>query len=498
VGEEERRNVSKKRRVSLRPIVRRLAPVIVGVVGAWLGMLVAGTTTLTTGPFSVELAGGFGHGLTDIALPPLGTLTADTHRAPLRLTATLQDVDVPKLTEVIRTSTPDEVVAEVERDTTRAILPFALRLVAVALLGGLAVGVLVFRTGWRRVGVATLAAILAVSGSELLAWTTFRPAAFLSPRFSGTLALAPDLIGPVETATDRINQFRGELRRVIDGAVRVFARIQSSPLVDGDEIRVLHVSDIHLSPLGLEFARELAEAFDVHFVIDTGDLTSFGTEAEDLIVSYVPQFRRPYVFVRGNHDSITLQAAMRRVGNAVVLDGATAAIEGLTVYGLGDPAFTPNPETAPDDDEQAQLFALAGERIASDLDRLSEPPDILAVHNDRIAGRAVGRVPLVIAGHDHVQSARQSAGTLLIRVGTTGGAGATVFTEVGGIPLSAQVLRFSASDPARLIAYDVIEQSPETGSLTVERHLVDQEFGAEETPSPTPTATATATASPSA
>jgi hypothetical protein len=83
----------------------------------------------------------------------------------------------------------------------------------------------------------------------------------------------------------------------------------------------------------------------------------------------------------------------------------------------------------------------------------------------------------------------------LIRVGTTGGAGATVFTEVGGIPLSAQVLRFSASDPARLIAYDVIEQSPETGSLTVERHLVDQEFGAEETPSPTPTATATASPS---
>ncbi len=465
-----------------------LLPVAIGAAGAWLGMLLAGTSTFVTGPFTVELAGRFGPGHTEIALPPLGRLTADTHLAPLRLKATLRDVDVPRLTEVIRTSTPNEVVAQVERDATRAILPFAVRLVAVALLGALALGVLAFRTGWRRVGVATLTAFLTVSGSELLAWSTFRPAAFLSPRFSGTLAFAPDLIGPVESATDRINQFRGELRRVIDGTARVFARIQSMPL-DADEIRVLHVSDIHLSPLGLEFAREVAEAFDVDFVIDTGDLTSFGTEAEDLIVSYVPQFRRPYVFVRGNHDSPSLQAAMRRVENAIVLDGASTTIQGIIVFGLGDPLFTPNPETAPDEAEVTRLFALTGERIAFALDLLPSPPDILAVHNDRIAARAVGRVPLVIAGHDHVQSARESAGTLLLRVGTTGGAGATVFTQEGGIPLSAQVLRFSASDPVKLVAYDVIEQSPESGSLTVERHLVAEEFGdLEPTPSPSDSA----------
>ncbi|CAN5119177.1 metallophosphoesterase [soil metagenome] len=473
-----------------------LLPVAIGSIGAWLGLVIAGASTLVTGPFTVELAGRFGPGHTEIALPPLGRLTANTHLAPLRLTATLRDVDVPKLTEVIRTSTPNEVVAQVERDAARAIWPFAVRLVAVALLGGMALGLLAFRTRWRRVGVATLTAVLTVSGSELLAWSTFRPAAFLSPRFSGTLAFAPDLIGPVESATDRINQFRGELRRVIDGTARVFARIQSTPLLDADEIRVLHVSDIHLSPLGLEFAREVAEAFDVDFVIDTGDLTSFGTEAEDLIVSYVPQFRRPYVFVRGNHDSPSLQAAMRRVENAVVLDGASSTIHGITVYGLGDPLFTPNPETAPDEDEVSRLFALTGERIAFDLDGLPRPPDIVAVHNDRIASRAIGLIPLVIAGHDHVQSARESAGTLLLRVGTTGGAGATVFTQEGGIPLSAQVLRFSATDPVKLMAYDVIEQSPESGSLTVERHLVGEEFGdMEPTPSPSTTPQVTAPSS---
>lgn len=471
-------------RASIRRKARLLLPIAIGAAGAWLGISIAGKSTLITGPFTVELAGRFGPGYTEIALPPLGRLTADTHLAPLRLTATLRDVDVPKLTEVIRTRTPNEVVAQVERDATRAILPFALRLATVALLGGLALGVLAFRTGWRRVSVATLTALLAVSGSELLAWSTFRPAAFLSPRFSGTLAFAPDLIGPVESATDRINQFRGELRRVIDGTARVFARIQSSPLLDSDEIRVLHISDIHLSPLGLEFAKELAEAFDVDFVIDTGDLTSFGSEGEELIVSYVPQFRRPYVFVRGNHDSHSLQAAMRRVENAVVLDGATTTIQGITVYGLGDPLFTPNPETAPEENEVAGLFALAAERIALDLDGHPSPPDILAVHNDRIAARAAGRVPLVIAGHDHVQSAREFEGTLVLRVGTTGGAGATVFTQEGGIPLSAQVLRFSATDPVRLMAFDVIEQSPESGSLTVERHLVTEEFqGLEPTPS---------------
>jgi hypothetical protein len=82
-------------------------------------------------------------------------------------------------------------------------------------------------------------------------------------------------------------------------------------------------------------------------------------------------------------------------------------------------------------------------------------------------------------------------GTLFLRVGTTGGAGPTSFTEEGDVPLSAEILYFEPGDPAALVAWDVIQQLPATGDLTVTRHLAAEEFGPL-TPSPAPTTPATA------
>jgi hypothetical protein len=101
---------------------------------------------------------------------------------------------------------------------------------------------------------------------------------------------------------------------------------------------------------------------------------------------------------------------------------------------------------------------------------------VVAVHDDRMAESVAGRVPLVISGHFHKPSARVVDGTLFLRVGTTGGSGFTVFTRTGGTPLSAEILYFKPAAPASLVAYDEVTQSPETGDLTVKRHLVAEEF----------------------
>src|SRR5207253_7984718 len=122
-------------------------------------------------------------------------------------------------------------------------------------------------------------------------------------------------------ALDKIDDFRAELSRVLSGAVRVYSSIQSLPQTGNDEIRVLHISDIHLSPLGLSFAKQVADAFDVDFVLDTGDLTSFGTNVENqLILADEASFRQPYVFVRGNHDTLALQDDHETIPGVVVLD----------------------------------------------------------------------------------------------------------------------------------------------------------------------------------
>jgi predicted phosphodiesterase len=334
---------------------------------------------------------------------------------------------------------------------------------------------------------AVVSTTLVVAGAETMAWRTYRPAALLHPTFSGSLSLAPKLIGPANTAIARIEDFRTELGTIVSGAAKVYGSIETSGLGAGDAIRVLHISDIHLSPLGLTFAQELARAFNVDFVVDTGDLTSFGTPAESLILRFMSGFDVPYVYVRGNHDSTELSKSMARIPNVTVLDGATKTIDGITVYGLGDPAFTPNKLLAIDDATLAGLVRSVGPRIAADVESLASPPTIVAVHDERMADDVAGLVPLVISGHFHVFAARERGGTVYLQVGSTGGAGANVFTQEGGIPLSAEVLSFERAAPHRLVAFDRVQQSPETGSLTVERHIVSEEFPPEPLAPPPPT-----------
>jgi hypothetical protein len=143
--------------------------------------------------------------------------------------------------------------------------------------------------------------------------------------------------------------------------------------------------------------------------------------------------------------------------------------------------------------EFADQAREAGQRVLADVEAMSEPPDVVAVHDDRMAEAVAGRVPLVLSGHFHEEGERVDHGTLYLRAGSTGGSGFNVFTEPGGIPLSAEVLYFAREPEPTLIAYDVIDQSPESGSLTVDRHVVEDEFG-ELVPSPPPP---TSTESPS-
>jgi predicted MPP superfamily phosphohydrolase len=480
---------------TIRKVVLFVVPVLIGVSGAAVAMLAFGKETVSMGPFRVQLSSHFGRGVTDIELPPLGRVTADTHRAPLRFSATLQNVNVSALADDVRNRGLYAVIEDVRVRALDRIAPFAARLLFVSMGGAFVLLVLAFRTRWKQVAVGMAATVLVVGGCETVAWATYRPSALLSPTYSGSLALAPKLIGPAQTAVDRIDDFRAELARVLGGAVRVYTSVQASPIVGVGEIRVLHISDIHLSPLGMSFAQQVADAFDVDFVIDTGDITSFGTPAENLILSAVPGFGRPYVFVRGNHDSAALQDAMSHIPNAIVLDGTSRTVKGLTVYGLGDPLFTPNKSFAANDQQLAAIVRGVGPRLLHDVERLPSPPDVVAVHDDRMAEAAAGFVPLVISGHFHKPSVRVVNGTLFLRVGSTGGAGANVYTQQGGVPLEAEILYFERTATPKLVAYDLIQQSPESGSLTVKRHLVVQEFGELVPTAPSPYVTPTPTES---
>ena len=490
---------------SFAPRVRRVLvavvlPAVVGVAGAWLGLVALARITVPMGPFQVELDAVPGRGQTDIALPPLGELSADTHLSPLHVSATLTEVDVKQLQTLIADQGLDGVAQGLEREAQRRVWPFLLRALGVSLAGALAIALLVYRGRRREVRIALLAAVVAVGGSGTLAVATFRPDAFLQPTYSGTLALAPQLFGPLDSTVERVDYFRDQLRAIVGGASSAYAAISDNLLGRGDEIRVLHISDIHLSPLGFDFAQELARGFDVDAVLDTGDVTSFGTPAENVVTSFIPAFQVPYVFVRGSHDSIGLQQAIAGVPNAHVVDGSTISVAGLSVYGLGDPYFVEERGAPRSDEDIEELVRSVGPRIVRDVASLPRPPDIVAVHDDRMAEDAAGLVPLIAGGHFHENTATVRDGTLFLRVGTTGGAGPTGGFQANGqqVPLSAEILYFrpaAGAVPPQLVAWDVIQQDTGSGDLTVARHVVTSEFG-ELSPSPAATPSASETAAP--
>ena len=487
-----------------RHVLRAIVlPVLVGIAGSWLGLLAFARTTVPMGPFDVQLDAVPGRGRTDIALPPLGRVSAATHLAPVHLSATLTDVDVERLQTLIADEGLDGVAADLETRAFHTIWPFLLRALGVAMAGALVAALVAFRGHRDQVRLAMLAALVAVGGSGSVAVATFDAGAFLQPTYSGTLSLAPQLFGPLGSTVERVDYFRDQLSAIVGGASSAYSAIQANPLGQGQEIRILHISDIHLSPLGFDFAQELARGFDVDAVLDTGDVTSFGTPAENVVTSFIPGFSKPYVFVRGSHDSMDLQRAIAQVPNATVVDGTSTTVAGITIYGLGDPYFLEERGAPQTDAAIEELVRSVGPRIATDVAALPRPPDIVAVHDDRMAEDVAGLVPLVAGGHFHVNTATIHDGTLFLRVGTTGGAGPTGGFQAEGpqIPLSAEILYFrpaAAGEPARLIAWDVIQQDAGSGDLTVQRHVVTSEFG-ELTPSPAaPTVTPTAAASPSA
>lgn len=446
-------------------------PALVGVAGAWLALLMAGRYEYPLGPFRVEFFGRPGPSSTELSLPPFGRLEADTHWAPLKLSATLQEVAAAELGDIVQHKGVDGLALEVEEEARGALAWYAWRSIGIVLLGAAGAGLLIYRTRWRPAVAGIAAAGILFGAMTGTSWLTFRPDAFLSPTFSGSLALAPRLVGPIREATGRIEDFRVELERLVGGAVAAYTTIATRPATTGAEIVVLHISDIHLSPLGMDFAQRLASSFEVDMVLDTGDLTSFGSPLEQGITSRIGEFGVPYVFVRGNHDSALTVNEVLAQPNAVVLRHEMREVAGLRIYGAPHPLFTPTLPRDYDDNEIEETVLAVGEVVAEQVEELE--PDLLAVHDERMAQASLGLVPVVTSGHFHQTTAREVEGTIMLQVGSTGAGGVDTFAAPQAIPLSAELLYFEA-DPVELVAWDTVELDPITQDLTVRRHLPGQ------------------------
>jgi predicted phosphodiesterase len=277
--------------------------------------------------------------------------------------------------------------------------------------------------------------------------------AFSEPRYSGSLAYAPDVLSFSQETLANLDDYEDRVPEIAESLYRTVNALHQLPdtLPEADTIRVLHVSDMHSSAAAAGLVRNAADLYDVDFIVDTGDLTDLGTSLEARYpATYLPM-KVPYLWIAGNHDSPTIVKTMESTAGVTVLNDRFVDEEGVIIGGFPDPAslsVSPQPSS---DGRLAQEAA----RISGIVDSHDPRPFMVAVHDPKQAARLDGKVAVVLNGHTHRESVVIENGTVFLDAGSTGGGGFRSIAPGGESPSSLQVL-YIKKDPLKLVAVDSI------------------------------------------
>jgi predicted MPP superfamily phosphohydrolase len=445
--------------------------------GALVAVLLFARVSAPIGPFDATIAFRPASGGAQVSVPPLGDLFVDVYDGPLRLDVSLQRVDQERAralaTDPVKLA---GVVDQVTEDMRSAVVRLVWITALVALAGAAVTSWAVLRR--RReplIAVGLTAAVLTAAGA--LGAATWRPQALSQPRYTGLLVNANSLIGSAEDIVARFDAYRASLEDLVANVGTLYAALSALPPPAGedDTVALLHVSDLHLNPSGFDLMAQVAGKFGVDAVLDTGDITDWGSEPENRLITAVGALDVPYVYIRGNHDSATTAALLAAQPNVTVLDDSAVTVAGIQVVGTPDPRFTPD-KSAGDAENDGEALVASGEDLAEVAAGLDDPPAIAMVHDPKQAGPLDGVVPLVLAGHTHERDIYvMDEGTRLMTEGSTGGAGLRGLQGEYPEPLTCTVLYLDPATGA-LRAYDEITLGGlgET-EVTVERTVLPVE-----------------------
>jgi predicted phosphodiesterase len=232
------------------------------------------------------------------------------------------------------------------------------------------------------------------------------------------------------------------------------------------------VSDLHVNPASWDVIRSVTKQFEVDAIIDAGDISDHGTAAENAYLEPIATLGVPYVWVRGNHDSMDTQRGVADQPNGVVLDDQVKEVAGLRIAGIGDPRFTPDKDTR---DRPAPVSVTQTGLGLADLIRsqpAGAPVDVAVIHDPDGATQLDGVVPLALSGHLHVRKERfMPGGTFQFIQGSTGASGLRGLEKEKPTPVMASVLYFDRATH-QLQAWDDIKLGGlGLQSASIERHL---------------------------
>lgn len=419
------------------------------------------------------------HGRTELGVPPLGAVRADTHVAPVQLQLELQEVDVLDAIGPRDGAAPVDIddpipliEQEIRGDLGPAITKLAVTLLVLSLVVGAGAALAFPGTRSPRrllagaaIGPLTIAALLVPAG------LTYDADAFENePELVGQLGSAKQLLARVGSLETRFGSVDSRVKVLSSKIANLYSTALTGDIERSEgEVVFLHVSDLHLNTVGLALVRDLAADFDVDAVLDTGDITSFGFEPETAFLDLFDDFEMPYYLVAGNHDSLDVRATLAGNDDVILLDDEMVEVEGVTILGVEDPTETALrriPRDVLDETYRAQFPST--ERL---IER--NEPDLLMVHNPVQARPAYGEVDTVVAGHIHQTRLEVIDGTVVSVVGSSGATGVGDMLTEGDNPYEFQLLRYV---DRKLVAIDQIQLQGAGGDFVLNRILIRDEM----------------------
>jgi hypothetical protein len=462
------------------PATRLALPVLVAAIGALVAVALFGSVKASIGPFDTTLtvhpvsAGG-----TDLDLAPLGTISVDSHDGPLGLTMRLdqlREADARAIADDPERFALDE--GSLTTEVREGVIALAGRVVLSAVLGGAALSLL-WRRRWQSALAGGLVGLVLVGGAMGVAARTWEPDSLAEPRYSGLLSLAPQAVGDARDVVDRFADYQAQMAGIVENVAVLYqgASTLRSFQPDASTVRVLHVTDLHLNPQGFDLIDRIVPQFGIEVVVDTGDINDWGTTFEADFADRIDDLGVPYLFVRGNHDSVLTAEAVAAQPNAVVLDDEAVEVAGLTFWGAKDPRFTPDKTRPGSGSDQREVVRADATRVRRALQAYGTGSvDVVLVHDPLQADELGDRGLLVLAGHRHVAEEITLGTTTVLVEGSTGGAGLRSLQSDERVPLSTSVLYIDA-DSGMLQAYDRIEVAGvDQSEVRIERRVLGDDL----------------------
>lgn len=455
---------------------RRHLPVLFVFIGLILFVNLFSATDYQLMSVMVNLKVDFGYpAQTRIVLPPVGQIGAPTHWLPVRLSLELRSVDLALLeTFVFSPSINSPALLDgIREGAFRILFLFALKIVALGAAGSIFLSYLAGARKSKTLIWGGVSGALVVVFLVIMLYFTYDLSGFERLEYEGMIEAAPwvlnlawDAFGQVEELGERVQVLASNLYSLL----REVENLGPLGLVQA-EVLVLHVSDIHNNPVAYNFAKQVVNSFPVDFVMDTGDLTDWGTALEVEITNRIAELQLPYLFVSGNHDSPDVLRKLATIANAVLITEEEQTIRGLRIAGVGDPvaySYLATPASL------SELEAYANELNAK-WSEVENRPDIFMVHNHRVAeALEPGLFSVVAYGHTHLWGLKERGDTVYSNAGTTGAAGIRGFQGREPLPYSLSLLYFNRDEEGslRLQAVDGVHVTGLGTSFSLQRTFI--------------------------